>query len=155
MKKVVTRIAPSPTGKFCHIGNVRTLLYNYFLAKKFDGKFLVRLEDTDRDRYTPEFLDYFKNMCNWLGIIPDASYWNPDPKIGSFTQSERDYSEKIKYLIDNGFAYYAFDTKDDLDIAHKSIANFKYDANTRMSMKNSLSLPKEIVEDLKNQQLML
>ena len=149
MKKVVTRIAPSPTGKFCHIGNVRTLLYNYFLAKKFDGKFLVRLEDTDRDRYTPEFLDYFKNMCNWLGIIPDASYWNPDPKIGSFTQSERDYSEKIKYLIDNGFAYYAFDTKDDLDIAHKSIANFKYDANTRMSMKNSLSLPKEIVEDLK------
>jgi glutamyl-tRNA synthetase len=124
MKNIVTRIAPSPTGPFAHIGNVRTLLYNYFLAKKSGGKFYVRLEDTDRDRYTASFLTYFKDMCDWLGIVPDGSYWNPDPSIGSFTQSTRDYSDKVKFLLDNEFAYYAFDSKDDLDLAHKTIPNF-------------------------------
>jgi glutamyl-tRNA synthetase len=142
MKNIVTRIAPSPTGPFAHIGNVRTLLYNYFLAKKSGGKFYVRLEDTDRDRYTDSFLTYFKDMCDWLGIVPDGSYWNPDTNIGSFVQSERDYSDKVKYLIDNGMAYYAFDSKDDLDLAHKTIPNFKYDATTRMTMKNSLTMSK-------------
>lgn len=140
MKQMVTRIAPSPTAGFLHIGNLRTLLYNYFLAKKHGGKFLVRLEDTDRDRYNPSFLQYFKDTLEWLGIVPDNSYWNPDPSIGSFIQSERDYSDKIKFLLDNGFAYYAFDTKDDLDNAHKSNPQFKYDSFTRMNMKNSLSL---------------
>ena len=142
MKNIVTRIAPSPTGPFAHIGNVRTLLYNYFLAKKSGGKFYVRLEDTDRDRYTDSFLTYFKDMCDWLGIVPDGSYWNPDPTIGSFTQSTRDYSDKVKFLLDNGLAYYAFDSKDDLDLAHKTIPNFKYDATTRMTMKNSLTMSK-------------
>jgi glutamyl-tRNA synthetase len=139
--KVVTRIAPSPTAGFAHIGNVRTLLYNYFLAKRHGGKFIVRLEDTDRDRFTPSFLTYFKDMCDWLGIVPDASYWNPDPNIGSFVQSERDYSDKVNYLIDNGFAYYAFDSVDDLaDLKNKGL---KYDATTRMSMKNSLTMSKD------------
>jgi glutamyl-tRNA synthetase len=139
--KVVTRIAPSPTGSFAHIGNVRTLLYNYFLAKRHGGKFLVRLEDTDRDRYTPSFLNYFKDMCDWLGIVPDASYWNPDPSVGSFVQSKRDYTDKVNYLIDNGMAYYAFDTKDDLDVLRDK--NLKYDATTRMTMKNSLTMSKD------------
>jgi glutamyl-tRNA synthetase len=142
MKNIVTRIAPSPTGPFAHIGNVRTLLYNYFLAKKSGGKFFVRLEDTDRDRYTASFLNYFKDMCDWLGIVPDGSYWNPDPAIGSFTQSTRNYSDRVKFLLDNGLAYYAFDSKDDLDLAHKTIPNFKYDATTRMTMKNSLTMSK-------------
>jgi glutamyl-tRNA synthetase len=146
MKNIVTRIAPSPTGPFAHIGNVRTLLYNYFLAKKSGGKFYVRLEDTDRDRYTSSFLNYFKDMCDWLGIVPDGSYWNPDPAIGSFTQSTRDYSDKVKFLLDNEFAYYAFDSKDDLDLAHKTIPNFKYDATTRMTMKNSLTMTKSDVD---------
>lgn len=146
MKNIVTRIAPSPTGPFAHIGNVRTLLYNYFLAKKSGGKFYVRLEDTDRDRYTASFLTYFKDMCDWLGIVPDGSYWNPDPAIGSFTQSTRDYSDKVKFLLDNEFAYYAFDSKDDLDLAHKTIPNFKYDATTRMTMKNSLTMTKSDVD---------
>jgi len=146
MKNIVTRIAPSPTGPFAHIGNVRTLLYNYFLAKKSGGKFYVRLEDTDRDRYTASFLNYFKDMCDWLGIVPDGSYWNPDPAIGSFTQSTRDYSDKVKFLLDNGLAYYAFDSKDDLDLAHKTIPNFKYDATTRMTMKNSLTMSKSDVD---------
>ena len=139
MKNIVTRIAPSPTGSFAHIGNVRTLLYNYFLAKRHGGKFIVRLEDTDRDRYTPSFLTYFKDMCDWLGIVPDASYWNSDPTIGSFTQSERDYSDKVKFLLDSGLAYYAFDTKDDLDVLKSN--GLKYDATTRMSMNNSLTNP--------------
>lgn len=139
MKTVVTRIAPSPTGRFVHLGNLRTMLYNYFLAKRHGGKFLVRLEDTDKDRYTPEFLDHFKDMCDWLGITPDASYWNPDPNIGSFIQSERDYSKYVKVLLDKGLAYYAFDTKDDLDALRAK--GLKYDANTRMSMNNSLTNP--------------
>lgn len=139
MKNIVTRIAPSPTGSFAHIGNVRTLLYNYFLAKKNGGKFYVRLEDTDRDRYTPSFLDYFKDMCDWLGIVPDGSYWNPDPSIGSFVQSERDYSDKVKFLLNNGLAYYAFDTKDELEVLKSK--GLKYDATTRMSMNNSLTNP--------------
>lgn len=141
MKNIVTRIAPSPTGAFAHIGNVRTLLYNYFLAKRHGGKFIVRLEDTDRDRYTPSFLTYFKDMCDWLGIVPDASYWNPDTSIGSFVQSERDYSDKVKFLIDNGFAYYAFDSKDDLELLKSK--GLKYDATTRLSMKNSLTMSKD------------
>ena len=141
MKNIVTRIAPSPTGNFAHIGNVRTLLYNYFLAKRHGGKFIVRLEDTDRDRYTASFLTYFKDMCDWLGIVPDASYWNPDPTIGSFVQSERDYSDKVKFLLDSGLAYYAFDTKDDLDDLKSK--GLKYDATTRMSMKNSLVMSKD------------
>ena len=139
MKNIVTRIAPSPTGSFAHIGNVRTLLYNYFLAKKNGGKFYVRLEDTDRDRYTASFLDYFKDMCDWLGIVPDGSYWNPDPSIGSFVQSERDYSDKVKFLLDNGLAYYAFDTKDELEVLKSK--GLKYDATTRVSMNNSLTNP--------------
>ena len=139
MKNIVTRIAPSPTAGFCHIGNVRTLLYNYFLAKKNGGKFFVRLEDTDRDRYTASFLDYFKDMCDWLGIVPDGSYWNPDPSIGSFVQSERDYSDKVKFLLDNGLAYYAFDTKDELEVLKSK--GLKYDATTRVSMNNSLTNP--------------
>lgn len=139
MKNIITRIAPSPTAGFCHIGNVRTLLYNYFLAKKNGGKFFVRLEDTDRDRYTASFLDYFKDMCDWLGIVPDGSYWSPDPSIGSFVQSERDYSDKVKFLLDNGLAYYAFDTKDELEVLKSK--GLKYDATTRVSMNNSLTNP--------------
>ena len=139
MKNIVTRIAPSPTAGFCHIGNVRTLLYNYFLAKKNGGKFFVRLEDTDRDRYTASFLDYFKDMCDWLGIVPDGSYWSPDPSIGSFVQSERDYSDKVKFLLNNGLAYYAFDTKDELEVLKSK--GLKYDATTRVSMNNSLTNP--------------
>jgi len=139
MKPIVTRIAPSPSGHFVHLGNLRTMLYNYFLAKRHGGKFLVRLEDTDRDRYTTSFLDHFKDTCDWLGIKPDYSYWNPDPNIGSFIQSERDYSKYVKVLLDKGLAYYAFDTKDELDALKAK--GLKYDANTRMSMNNSLTNP--------------
>lgn len=139
MSKIVTRLAPSPTGNFFHLGNLRTMLYNYLLAKKHGGKFIIRLEDTDRDRYNPDFLNHFRDMCDWLGIQPDHSYWNPDPSVGSFIQSERDYSDKVKFLLNKGLAYYAFDTKDDLD--NLKSKGLKYDATTRMSMNNSLTNP--------------
>lgn len=146
--KAVTRIAPSPTAAFLHIGNCRTMLYNYFLAKKTGGKFLVRLEDTDRGRYTPEFVPYFKETLKWLGIVPDESPWNPNPAVGSYVQSERNYTDKVRFLLDKGLAYYAFDTNEDLDMARKSNPNFKYDHTTRMSMKNSFSMSKDIVDGL-------
>ena len=144
----VTRIAPSPTGLYMHVGNLRTMLFNYFLAKKTGGKFILRLEDTDRTRYTPSFIPYLKETLDWLGIQPDESPWNPNPEVGSYVQSERDYSGRVKFLLDNGLAYYAFDTKDELEKAHGSIKNFKYDSVTRMSMKNSLTLSKDEVDSL-------
>ena len=116
MSNVVVRIAPSPTNRMVHIGNLRTLLFNYLFAKKNNGKFLVRLEDTDRDRYTPEFLTHFQETLEWFGMDVDGSYWKPDANIGSFIQSERDYTTYVKYLLDNGYAYYAFDTKEQLKV---------------------------------------
>lgn len=148
IKPVVTRLAPSPTGLYMHLGNLRTMLFNYFLAKQTGGKFILRLEDTDRDRFQPTFIPYLKDTLKWLGIEPDESPWNPNPAVGSYVQTERDYTDKIKFLLDNGYAYYAFDTKDDLEKAHGSIKNFKYDSVTRMNMRNSLTLTKEEVDVL-------
>lgn len=139
MTNIVTRLAPSPTGKFMHLGNLRTLLFNYLWAKKMDGKFLVRLEDTDRDRYTPEFLTHFRETLDWLGIEPDFSFWNPDSNVGSFIQSERDYSDKVNFLLNRGLAYYAFDTQEELDELRKK--GLKYDSTTRITMNNSLTNP--------------
>lgn len=147
-KPVVSRIAPSPTAKFLHLGNIRTMLFNYFLAKQTGGKFILRLEDTDRTRYTPSFIPYLKETLNWLGIEPDESPWKPNPNVGSYVQSERDYSQRVNFLLDNGLAYYAFDSKEELEAAHKSIPNFKYDSVTRVNMKNSLTLSKEKVDEL-------
>lgn len=146
--KVVSRLAPSPTASFLHIGNIRTMLYNYFIAKKNGGKFLIRLEDTDRGRYTPEFIPYFKEVLKWLDINPDESPWNPNPEVGSYVQSERDYTGKVKFLLDKGLAYYAFDTQADLEAARKENPNFKYDHSTRMKMKNSFTIPKETVDEM-------
>lgn len=136
--KIVTRLAPSPTGDFFHLGNLRTMLYNYFLAKKNGGEFIVRLEDTDKDRYNPKFLKHFRDTCDWLNIQPDYSYWNPKPGIGSFIQSERDYTSKIKHLLDTKQAYYAFDTKEELEALRN--AGLKYDADTRSNMNNSINM---------------
>ena len=146
-QKVVVRAAPSPTG-MAHIGNIRTMIFNYLFAKKHNGIFYVRIEDTDQKRFVPGAEDYIKNALDWLGITPDWSPWNPDSPNGPYRQSERDYSGHIKTLIDNGNAYYAFDTEKDLTDARTNTANFMYGHATRMSMKNSLSLPKEEVDAL-------
>lgn len=145
-KQVRTRLAPSPTGKMFHLGNLRTMLYNYFLAKQNGGEFLIRLEDTDKDRYEPTFIQHFKETLEWLGIEPDFSFWNPEPEVGSYIQSERDYMKYVNVLLDKGLAYYAFDTKDELsELKNKGL---KYDSSTREQMKNSLSLDKATVDEL-------
>lgn len=151
--KVVCRFAPSPTG-YLHIGGLRTALYNYLFAKKHEGVFYVRIEDTDQKRYVGEAEEYIKNALEWVGIIPDWDPWKGGPN-GPYRQSERDYTKHIKNLIDNGYAYYAFDTEQDIQSqrdANKTPdgknSTFAYDSKFRMSMKNSLSLAKEEVDKL-------
>lgn len=146
--RVVCRAAPSPTGMM-HIGNLRTMLYNYLFAKKHNGVFYLRIEDTDQKRYVAEAEDYIKTSLEWVGIVPDYSPWNPGTgEYSKMRQSERDYSKETKYLLDNGLAYYAFDTESDLTKARSVNANFAYDAKSRMSMRNSLSLSKDEVDKL-------
>jgi glutamyl-tRNA synthetase len=142
--KVVTRFAPSPTG-FLHIGGIRTALYNYLFAKKHNGIFFVRIEDTDQKRFVKEAEEYIKEALDWCGIDADYAPWKGGPN-GPYRQSERDYSKETKILLDKGMAYYAFDTEKDLEEARAKYPNFSYDAKTRMDMKNSLSLSKEEVD---------
>ena len=144
--KVVTRFAPSPTG-FLHIGGVRTALYNYLFAKKHGGIFYVRIEDTDQKRFVGDAEKYIQDALEWCGIEPDYAPWKGGPN-GPYRQSERDYSEHIQTLLNKGMAYYAFDTEEDMAKVRAENAHFAYDAKTRMSMKNSLSLSKEEVDGL-------
>jgi nondiscriminating glutamyl-tRNA synthetase len=148
--KVVTRFAPSPTG-LLHIGGIRTALYNYLFAKQHDGIFYLRIEDTDQKRFVSEAEDYIKNALDWVGIHPDYAPWKPGSgEYAKMRQSERDYSKHISKLLNDGNAYYAFDTEEDLNNARQSMPNFAYDQKTRMKMKNSLSLSKEKVDKLLN-----
>lgn len=140
--KVRVRYAPSPTG-FNHSGGIKTALYNYLFAKKMNGEFYVRIEDTDHKRFNSQAVDYIKDSLEWCGIISDDAPWNPNPKYGEYFQSKRDYSTHIKYLLDNDFAYLAFDTEEDLDL--KKIS---YSAKNRHLFKNSISLSKEDVDSL-------
>lgn len=146
-KQIRVRFSPSPSGTL-HIGGVRTALFNYLFAKKHGGTFYIRIEDTDRERFVPEAEKYIYDSLEWLGILPDES-----PKVGGqfgpYTQSERTeiYKEYVQILLDKGFAYYAFDTPDELekmrtDFGGKS-RSAKYDSVTRQYMKNSLVLSKE------------
>jgi len=144
--KVVTRFAPSPTG-LAHIGSIRTALYNYLFAKKHGGIFYLRIEDTDQKRFVGDAEKYIQDSLEWCGIEPDYSPWKGGPN-GPYRQSERDYSEHIQNLLDKGMAYYAFDTEEDISKARSENAHFAYDVKTRMSMRNSLSLPKEEVDKL-------
>ena len=147
MKPVRVRFAPSPTGPL-HIGGLRTALYNYLLARQTGGSFVLRIEDTDQKRYVPGAEDYITEALNWCGITPDESPAHGG-NYGPYRQSERRalYAEHLKTLLNNGTAYYAFDTEAELNDrreAEKTAGNhnFRYDASTRGSMRNSLSLPK-------------
>ena len=147
-EKVVVRFSPSPTG-LLHIGGVRTALYNYLFAKKHGGVFYLRIEDTDQKRYVAEAEDYIKNALEWAGIEPDFAPWKPGPgEFSKMRQSERDYTNHTKTLLDKGVAYYAFDTEQDMARAREGNQFFAYDAKSRMNMKNSLSLSKEEVDQL-------
>ncbi len=145
-KKVRVRFAPSPTGPL-HIGGVRTCLYNYLFAKKNGGDLLLRIEDTDSQRFVPGAEDYIIEAFKWLGITFDEGV-GVGGENGPYRQSERReiYKVYVKQLLDANLAYYAFDTPEELDAKRKEIPNFQYDSHTRMNCINSLTLTKEEVE---------
>jgi glutamyl-tRNA synthetase len=146
-KKVRVRFAPSPTGGL-HIGGVRTALYNYFFAKQHNGDMLLRIEDTDSARFVEGAEEYIIESLKWVGIQIDEGVSVGGPH-GPYRQSERKniYRKYVDQLLDNDLAYIAFDTPTELEERRTSIANFQYDASTRLSMNNSLVLPKDEVEN--------
>ena len=147
-RKVRVRFAPSPTGPL-HIGGVRTALYNYLFARQHGGSMILRIEDTDSTRFVEGAEDYINEALNWLGIGIDEGV-REGGDFGPYKQSERRdiYRRYVKQLLDNGKAYIAFDTPEELDAKRQEIQNFQYDASTRMMMRNSLSLPAEEVKAL-------
>ena len=147
-KKVRVRFAPSPTGPL-HIGGVRTALYNYLFAKKNHGELVFRIEDTDSSRFVPGAEAYIIKSFKWLGIRFDEGV-GFGGNYGPYRQSERKeiYKKYVRQLLDAGKAYIAFDLPEELDAKRQEMDNFQYDASTRMSMRNSLTLPQEEVERL-------
>ena len=140
-REVRVRFAPSHTGPL-HIGGVRTALYNFLFARQHGGKLVFRIEDTDSNRFVPGAEDYILESFKWLGINFDEGV-SFGGQYGSYRQSERReiYRRYVDQLLDEGKAYYAFDTPEELDAKRGEIQNFQYDASTRMQMRNSLSLP--------------
>ncbi len=147
-RKVRVRFAPSPTGPL-HIGGVRTALYNYLFARRHGGDMILRIEDTDSQRFVPGAEDYINESLAWLGIKIDEGV-REGGAYGPYKQSERRdiYRDYVGRLLDAGKAYYAFDTPAELEAARAATPNFQYDASTRMSMRNSLSLPADEVKAL-------
>lgn len=139
-KKVRVRFAPSPTGGL-HLGGVRTALFNYLFAKKHNGTFVLRIEDTDQTRFVEGAEAYIVSCLEWCGLIPDEGP-AMDGGFGPYRQSERKdtYKQYADQLIADGHAYYAFDTPDELDLKRKEIPNFTYGQATRGAMRNSLTL---------------
>lgn len=147
-REVRVRFAPSPTGPL-HIGGVRTALFNYLFARRNGGKMILRIEDTDSQRFVPGAEDYINEALAWLGIGIDEGVREGGP-YGPYRQSERRdiYRKYVKQLLDAGKAYYAFDTPAELEAKRGEVANFQYDASTRMQMRNSLSMPADEVKAL-------
>jgi glutamyl-tRNA synthetase len=150
-RRVRVRFAPSPTGPL-HIGGVRTALYNFLFARQHGGDFLLRIEDTDQNRFVPGAEAYILEALRWAGITHDEG-----PDMGGphapYRQSERKemYRQYAEQLIESGHAYYAFDTAEELDamrdrMTQAGMASPKYDHVTREYMKNSLSLPADEVK---------
>lgn len=151
-KEVRVRFAPSPTGAL-HIGGVRTALYNYLFAKKNNGKFILRIEDTDQTRFVKGAEDYITESLSWAGLEPDESP-TKGGEFGPYRQSERKdtYKQYAQKLLDEGNAYYAFDTSEELDAMRERLKAAKvdsqqYNAITRMQMKNSLTLSEDEVKE--------
>ncbi|MEY3645568.1 MAG: Glutamate--tRNA ligase [Bacteroidota bacterium] len=148
-QKVRVRFAPSPTGPL-HIGGVRTALYNYLLARKTGGTFILRIEDTDQTRFVPGAEQYILDSLAWLGISPDEGVGASGPHV-PYRQSERKglYKQYADQLIQEGKAYYAFDSSEELDAMRTMYESkgsaFQYNALTRVKLRNSLSLaPAEV-----------
>ena len=156
MNKVRVRFAPSPTGGL-HLGGVRTVLYNYLFAKKLGGDFIVRIEDTDQTRFVEGAEEYIFECLKWCGMEPNESPMNDGP-FAPYRQSERKelYRKYADQLINDGFAYYAFDTPEELEKMRNDFKTAEnpspqYDGKVRMQMKNSLTLPVEEVQRLLNE----
>ena len=150
-KPVRVRFAPSPTGPL-HMGGVRTALYNYLFAKKHNGTFIIRVEDTDQTRFVEGAQDYIMDALKWCGIMP-AEGPGLGGEFGPYVQSQRRamYRPYAEQLVANEKAYYAFDTSEDLDQMREQakqmgMPNWQYNSVTRTSMKNSLTLPTDEVE---------
>jgi len=128
---------------------VRTALYNYIFARQNNGDMILRIEDTDSRRFVAGAEDYINESLAWLGIGIDEGV-REGGAYGPYRQSERReiYKENVKKLLDSGKAYIAFDTPEELEAARNSVPNFQYDASTRGSMRNSLTMPKEEVDRL-------
>ncbi len=163
-RKTRVRFAPSPTGPL-HMGGVRTALYNYLFAKQRGGDFIIRIEDTDSQRFVPGAEKYIIEALNWCGIVPDegvdatgnvvetASERHPH---APYRQSQRKpiYRKYAEELVANGFAYYAFDTAEELGAKRAEMEaagqTFIYNQTTRLGLRNSLSMPeaewKELLE---------
>ncbi|MBL0181540.1 MAG: glutamate--tRNA ligase [Chitinophagaceae bacterium] len=153
MSKVRVRFAPSPTGGL-HLGGVRTVLYNYLFAKKHNGDFIVRIEDTDQTRFVESAEQYIFDCLNWCGLEPDESVLHGGP-YGPYRQSERkeSYRQYAEQLVKDGYAYYAFDTKEELEKMREDLKTAEnpspqYDHTSRKKMKNSLTLTEAEVKDL-------
>ena len=151
MSKVRVRFAPSPTGPL-HIGGVRTALYNYLFAKKNGGKMILRIEDTDQKRYVDGAEQYILDSLEWCGIHLDESIIHGG-KYGPYRQSQRKeiYRPYAEQLVNNGFAYYAFDTAEELTLMRErmkkaGVTSPQYNSVTRSTMKNSLSLSDDEVK---------
>ncbi|WP_242926324.1 glutamate--tRNA ligase [Pontibacter vulgaris] len=152
-REVRVRFAPSPTGPL-HIGGVRTALYNYLLAKKTGGTMILRIEDTDQNRFVPGAEDYIRESLEWCGIKLDESPWDGGP-YAPYRQSERKpmYMQYAMQLIESGHAYYAFDTAEELEAMRErlkaaKVATPQYNAITRATMRNSLTMPEDEVKKL-------
>ena len=149
LKNVRVRFAPSPTGGL-HLGGVRTVLYNYLFAKQHQGKFIVRIEDTDQTRFVEGAEEYIFKTLKWCGLQPDESIMQGGP-FEPYRQSERksSYKKYAEELVAKGFAYYAFDTAEELDAMRSKNSTLdepsKYDINTRYSkpLRNQFTLGDE------------
>jgi glutamyl-tRNA synthetase len=149
---VRVRFAPSPTGGL-HLGGVRTVLYNYLFAKHHKGKFIVRIEDTDQTRFVEGAEQYIFDCLNWCGLVPDESVIHGG-EYGPYKQSERKelYRKYAEILVTHGHAYYAFDTKEELEQMREENKTSEnpspqYDHSIRKKMRNSLNLTdSEVIE---------
>lgn len=153
MRDVRVRFAPSPTGAL-HIGGVRTALYNYLLARQNQGTMILRIEDTDQNRYVPGAEEYILKSLAWAGIKIDEGVGVGGP-YAPYRQSERKeiYKKYAQQLVDDGNAYYAFDTEQELEnmrqqLKAAGVDNQQYNSITRMQMRNSLTLSAEEVTSL-------
>jgi glutamyl-tRNA synthetase len=151
MSQVRVRFAPSPTGPL-HIGGVRTALYNFLFAKKNKGKIILRIEDTDQSRFVKGAEDYIIESLNWCGINFDESIVDGGD-FGPYRQSDRKnlYFQYAQRLVDQGHAYYAFDSSEELSqmrdrMKKAGVPSPQYNSITRSSMKNSISLSKDEVK---------